>query len=68
MRIIESFEERLLPGVVLGDATAALLPHPAAPGERWQPAQGAARLHGLFRDNLAVRYCRTGRAASTWLR
>lgn len=56
VRIIESYEERLLPGVVLGDATAALLPAPAAPGERWQPAQGAARLHGLFRDDLAVRY------------
>jgi phage tail-like protein len=54
VRIIEGHEERRLPGVVLGDATASASAVRSA--STWQPADGATALHGRFRGYLAGLY------------
>lgn len=60
-RIIEMYQTKVTPGVVLGDPTTAV---PAAPGGRWRPADGAAALNARYRDALTAAGIATDQAAS----
>ena len=50
-RIVEMYQTKVTPGVVLGDPTEAV---PAAPGGRWRPADGAADLDARYREALTA--------------
>ncbi len=58
-RIIEMYQTKVTPGVVLGDPTEAV---PAAPGGRWRPADGAAALNARYRDALIAAGIAAGQA------
>jgi phage tail-like protein len=56
LRIVERFETRRLPGVLLGDPTAVQEPGAPLEAEAWSPKQVAELLRGRFREFLAEKY------------
>lgn len=54
IRVVEKFRTRRVPGVVFGDPTGAHAPRLVAQASRWQPSQGSAALHALYRDSLGL--------------
>lgn len=56
VRIVEGFLTRRFPGVVLGDPTAATRPALLGAAAEWEPSQGAAPLHRLYRQFLRRLY------------
>lgn len=55
IRLVENFELTQVPAMLLGDPTTAA-PSLSAEGATWQPADGGARLHELFRQFLQQRH------------
>ena len=56
VRIVEHFLRRTVPGVALGDPTAAATPGVNPVESAWQPAYGAEPLHERFRRFLVRRH------------
>jgi phage tail-like protein len=55
LRIVENFELRRYPALLLGD-TSAPAPGVAAEQVRWKPSLGGAQLHALYARWLRLRY------------
>lgn len=55
LRIVEDFERRQFPPVLLGDPTSAA-PGLAAEAGKWRPGDGGSRLHALFGEWLLRQY------------
>jgi phage tail-like protein len=55
IRLVENFELRQVPGLLLGDPTSAAPTLPTA-NTAWRPADGGAQLHEAFRRFLLERY------------
>ena len=56
VRIVESFERRVAPGVALGDPTDLPGPRIVDTASEWQPREGMRRLDLVFVTYLAQRY------------
>ena len=56
VRLVESWQARGVPRVVLGDPTALDGPGRGGGGEPWQPAMGGTALHLRYADFLRARY------------
>jgi phage tail-like protein len=66
VRIVELFQTRRAPGVVLGNATEVQGPRLVTRGAPWTPDQGATALHARYREFLRTRHGSLAALRAEW--